>query len=149
MGEGAVVGALGGIDAALQAGEGIAVVVEDLAQRRRFTAGNLLAGDLMGPQIGLDTAETAELPVGGDEGIDEEALEGGGGLELAVVFREEGFELGGIFPGNDLRLGIDTGLERVETGDGFALRSAGAGRELRIATIRLDLTNARHMIGRL
>ncbi len=142
MGERAVVGALGGIDAALQTSEGFQVAGVGFAERGFFAGG---FGDLSGPQLCFDAMETTELPIGVDQGIDEETFECRGGLELLVVVAREGFELGRIFSGNDLSPGVDAGLERVETGDGLTLRRAGAGGFERIAAIRLDLLWGGHI----
>src|SRR5581483_9702336 len=88
--------------------------------------------------------QAAELPIGLNESVDEEALERCGGLELLVVTGGEGFEFGGIFAGDHLGFGSDAGFEGIESGDGVALRSARARRLLRIATIRFDLTKSCH-----
>ena len=63
-----------------------------------------------------------------------------------MVIGGEGFEGGGIFAGDDLGFGVDSGLESVEAGYGLPLRRAGTSRFLRIAAIRLDLAECRHMV---
>ena len=67
--------------------------------------------ELVVPELGFGAAETAELPIGVDEGIDQKALEGTGGLELAMVVSGESFQLAGIFAGNDLGRGVDAGMQ--------------------------------------
>jgi hypothetical protein len=129
LGEGAVVGALGGVNAALEAGEDIQLFFVGVAERR-------VAG---GPELGFQPVQAPKLPIGVDQGIDEETFEGGGGLELLVIGLCERFEFGGVFAGNYLSLRVNSGFQSVEAGDGFALRCARARREVRIPAIRLDL----------
>jgi hypothetical protein len=65
-------------------------------------------------EIGFDQAQSAEAPFVVDEGVDEEALLGGGGTVEFVVF---GSEFGAIFGGlgeHDLRLGVDVVGGRLE-----------------------------------
>jgi hypothetical protein len=123
--ERAIVRALSGIDPALQAVEGVDAALEDMTERVVFidTVGLVLGGvGMKSPELGFDAAQTAELPIGVDERIDQETFEGSGGLELLVIIGGEGFEGGGIFAGDDLGFGVDSGLESVEAGDGLPLR---------------------------
>jgi hypothetical protein len=92
------------------------------------------------PELGFHFAKAAGHPLGGDEGIDKEALLGSGGAEARVVFVGEGFQSVRILARNDVGLGIDAGFEGVEARGGLALDGAGAGRFLRIAAVSLDLT---------
>ena len=148
LSERAIVRALGGIDAALQAREAIRGAAVD------FADGSVLilfgehgfAGllDLVSPGFCFEAGKALEEPIGADEGIDEESFEVSGGSPVVVITLSHRFQLGRIFARNHLSLGIDAGLERVETGDGLALRSARARRELRIPTIRLYLTKCGH-----
>ena len=144
-----IVRALSGIDAALQAVEGVDAALEDMTEGVVFidTVGLVLGGvGMKSPELGFDAAQAAELPIGVDERIDQETFEGRGGLELLVIIGGEGVEGGGIFAGDDLGFGVNSGLESVEAGYGLPLRRAGASRFLRIATIRLDLAECRHMV---
>jgi hypothetical protein len=50
------------------------------------------------PEFGLNAAEAARGPLGGDEGIDERELVGVGGLELEEEGGGERFEFGGSSP---------------------------------------------------
>jgi hypothetical protein len=76
-----------------------------------------------------------------DEGIDQEALLGAGGLPTLPVFGGEGLEIGGVLAADDLRFGVNAGFGGVEAGDGLALDGARAGGVLRVETIRFDLLN--------
>jgi hypothetical protein len=143
--EGAVVVALGRIDAALEASEGIAAAIEGLAEGA-FLVGREEGGHLVGPELGFDLAIAAEEPFGLDQGIDEKAVLGGFGAEAVVVIEGEGFEILGGLAGDDLGAGVDAGFESVETGDGLALGSAGAGGLEGVAAVRFDLTGGSHSI---
>jgi hypothetical protein len=115
--EGAKVHAVGGFDAPLQAAEGFESIHIGAAERRlvlergvgKFGAGKILVEglELEGPELGLDPAETALGPFRGNERIDERKLGGVGRLVLVKVCGGEGFELGGIFAGNDVGGGVD------------------------------------------
>ena len=119
--EGVVVVALGGVDAALETGELVGVLGEDVAE------GDVVDVDDALPELGLDGAEAAEEPLAVDEGVDEHALLGGGGAEAAVIFAGEFLEGGGDFAADELSLGVDAGLESVHGGAGLALGGAGSG----------------------
>jgi hypothetical protein len=140
-----VVVAVGGIDAALEAGELLATVVEAQAHealRVRFPDLRFLHFAL--PELGFGLAEAAEEPLAIDEGIDQEALLGGGWLPALLVFGGEGLEIGGVLAANDLRFGVNAGLDGVEAGDGLALDGAWAGGFLSVETIRFDLLDGSH-----
>jgi hypothetical protein len=141
--QGAVVGALGGIDAALEAGEGICAAAEGLAGWAVFFQGPGILHFAF-EDLGVDSSKAAEQPFVVDEGIDEEAFFGGGGSPTLLVFGGEGFEIGGILAADDLRFGVNAGFGGVETGDGLALDGAWAGGFLRVEAIRLDLLNGSH-----
>ena len=144
LGEGAVVRALGGIDAALQAGEAVVGAAVDVAERSLFVQFGVygLAGvfDFVSPGFGFNAGKAAEEPIGADEGIDQETFEVRGWGPVLVIALGEGFELGGIFAGDHLGFGVDAGFERVEARDGFAFRGARAGGELRVAPVGVDLS---------
>ena len=143
LGERAVVGTFGGIDAALQAREAVAGAAVDVAERSilvQAEGGGARVLDLVGPELGFETAEALKLPVGVDELVDQEALEVGGRRPILVIAGDHGFELGEVLAGDDLGLGVDAGLEGVEARGGLPLGRARAGGVLRIATIRLELT---------
>jgi hypothetical protein len=83
----AVVGALRGIDAALETGEALGGAAVDIAKRSipiQFVEGGG-AGilDVMGPELGFNTSEAPEEPIGADEGINEETFERGGRLPIS------------------------------------------------------------------
>lgn len=127
--ERAMVGALGGIDAALEAGKGVGGMAESVAEGAFFSkpVPTLGVEEFRLPELGLDFAEAAEEPVGMDEGIDELALFGGSRAEALVVLDGEVFKDGGVLAANDGGLSVDAGFEGIEAGDGLALDGAGAG----------------------
>ena len=65
------------------------------------------------PEVRFHAAEAAEEPFAIDQRIDEHALFGGGGLEAAVIFEFEGFEVGGYFATDNLGFGVDAGFESI------------------------------------
>ena len=140
----AVDGTLGGIEAALEAFEGVAGGHEDVGDGGWRAEGGAHLDEAILVHLDFDAAVAAELPLGGDEQIDERALSGVGGLVLLVVFGNEGIEHIGIFAGEDFGLGVNAGFESVETGGGLALDGAGAGGFLRITAIRFDLWDSSH-----
>ena len=144
--EGVAVVALGGVDAALEAGELVGVFTVGLAE------GDFVVGFEGGkraflPKLGFDDAETAEEPIGVDEGVDEHALFGGGGVEAVVIFGFEGFEVGGFFAADDLGFGVDAGFEGIHAGGGFAFRGARAGGLSCVEAIGLGLFLGCHDTG--
>ena len=129
--EGVAVVALGRVDAALEAGEVVAVVAEGLGE------GDF--EDRIFPHLALDSAEAAEEPFAIDEGIDEHALFGCGGTEALVVFAGEVFELRDGFAGDGMGSGVDTGFKGVHGGVGLALDGAGSGGFLCVEAIGQEL----------
>ena len=126
--EGAIEGALGGIDAALEEMERMIRAGCDLAERCvliQSVEGFRGVGEFVSPELGLGAAEAAELPIGADEVVDEDAFSGGGGLPLEVIVAGEGFQFAGVLAGDDLRFGFDASFECVEARDGL---SFGRGR---------------------
>ena len=97
-------------------------------------------GELGVPDLGLEVAEAADAPFVLHDGVDEVALARGDGAEFPVVFVGEAGEIGGIFAEDDLGFGMDAGFQGIHAGGLFAGVRAGAGGELRIATIRFDLS---------
>jgi hypothetical protein len=145
--EGALIIALGGVHAVLEAGESLACHIIGSASERQevliAVAGSAGLG-IPVPELGFDAAEAAEGPLGVDEDVDEAALLGGVGEEAVVVVGGEGFEVGGIFAGDDLRGGVDAGFDGVEAGGGFAGGGAGSGGFLRVTAARFDLELGAH-----
>ena len=86
--------AVGGVNAAVEAGEGVEGILIGMAERgvvldlgvEEFGAGKILvqALDLVIPKLGFDAAETALYPLGGDEGVDEGEFGGAGWLVVEV-----------------------------------------------------------------
>jgi len=127
----------------LEAGQASLAVDEGKAGRDKvFLEAPVTPGVL--PELGLEFVEATDLPVGGYHDIHQEALHGGGGLEVVVVFEGEGFQDGGIFAGDDLGLSVNAGLEGIEAGNGIAFDGARAGGILRIEAVSLVLIVCRH-----
>ena len=137
--------AAGGIDAALEAGKLLGTAGKGLAQEAfRFRLPDVQFLHFALPELGFGLAEAAEEPLAIDEGIDQEALLGGGGLPTLLVFGGEGLELGRVLAADDLRFGVNAGLNGVEAGDGLALDGAWAGGFLCVETVRFDLLDGGH-----
>jgi hypothetical protein len=152
--EGAEVHAVGSIDAPLEAGEGIEGGLVALGEGGIVPVGGILefgagevfveAFDLVVPELGFDAAEASLSPLGEDEGVDERELVGAGGVVMEEEGGGEGFELLGIFAGDDDGPGVNAGFEGVEGGAGFAFGGGGARGFLRIEAIGVDLCFGRH-----
>jgi hypothetical protein len=100
-GEGTEVHAVAVFDAALEAAKGFESVLVGVADGRivvwagrSIRHGEVLveAFDLVGPQLGLNAAEAALGPLGGNEGIDGRELVGVGGAVVEEECGGEGFE---------------------------------------------------------
>ena len=136
--EGAVVGAVGGVDAALEAVEILAAGVADLGHLETF--GRVVeAFEVVPPDLRFEGAEAALEPLGGDEGIDQGADFGSGGLVAVVVFGDEEREGRGVFAGDDLGLGVDAGFQGIEADCVLALSGGWTSGFLRVEPVGLDL----------
>jgi hypothetical protein len=124
--EGIAVVAMGGVDAALEAGEIVGIVMEGLADFDFIVGPRGELGALL-PELSLADAEAAEEPFSVDEGVDEHTLFGSGGVEAIVIFGLEGFEVGGFFAADDFGFRVDAGFEGIHAGSGLALRGARSG----------------------
>jgi hypothetical protein len=121
-----VVGALGGIDAALEAAEGVLAAAEGLAGSA-VVFGSPGVLHFAFEDFGIDSAKAAEQPLVVDEDVDEEAFFGGGGKEALAIFPGEGFKGGGVFAADEVGFGVDAGPESIHAGDGLARNGAWAG----------------------
>ncbi|MGO9258696.1 MAG: hypothetical protein ACLQU1_20600, partial [Bryobacteraceae bacterium] len=102
--EGAVVGALEALAAALQAGEGLLAAFEGAAEDLVFgdhpgehqvlQPGQPHGSEIVFPELSFGLAEAAEGPLGIDEDVDEGALGGGLGLVIKKVLSRQGVESG-------------------------------------------------------
>jgi hypothetical protein len=146
--EGVTVIAMGGIDAALEAAEIVAIGSVGLRDSD-FLFGHEAVDRAMFPELGFADTEAAEEPLGVDEGVDEHALFGSGGTEAVVIFSFESLEVDGFFAADDLRFGVDAGFEGIHGGAGLALRGAGAGGFLCVEAVGLDLLLGWHTAWRI
>ena len=137
----AAVVALGGIDASLDQGERSGEV-----QLRSAEGVGVLALAIYGlaPHVGLGIGEAFEAPGVADHGGEEDVLVRSGGLELVVVAGAEGFEVGGVFAGDDGVGGEEAVFESVEAGGGLALGGPRAGGFLSVEAVGLDLFESTH-----
>jgi hypothetical protein len=98
-----VVGAFHGVETALQTIEVVLAAAERVAVKDILVVAvpglGVLEFDL--PELGLDLAEPAEEPIGGDQGVHEDTLLRGGGLEAVHVAGGEGFEGGAALAADD------------------------------------------------
>jgi len=121
--DGLTLQAAGVIDAALEAGLGAGTLVEGLADGG-VGAGVVGVLDCVDQDLGIDPVEAAEAPGGADDVIDQDGFDGGLGLAIPVEPFGEVGESGGILAGDDGRLGVDSGFERVHAGGELALGGA-------------------------
>jgi hypothetical protein len=133
-----VVGAVGGVDAALETCEDVAVALVNVRHFEAFD-GVVKALDVVLPELGFEGAETALEPLGSDESVDQGAHFGGGGLVAAVVFGGEESESRGVFAGDDLGLSVDAGFQGIEADCGLALDGGWTSGFLRVEAVGLDL----------
>jgi len=144
--EGVAVGAAGGIDAALEAFEVVAVVGVGLGEDDRiFGLPEVI--DLLVPDLGFDGAEAAEEPFALDHGVEEGARGGAGGAVVVEVFVAEGGEVVVVLAEDDLGFGVDAGFKGVPAGGGLTLDGARASGLCSVEAIGLDLFLACHDSG--
>jgi len=136
--EGAVEGALDGVDAALEAVKGVAVALVGLGCLETLLLPDK-AGDVELEELRFDGAEAALHPLGGDQGIDQGAHFGSSGPVAVMILGGESGESRGVFAGDDLGLSVDAGLEGIEADCGLALSGAWTSRFLRVEPVGLDL----------
>jgi hypothetical protein len=125
LAEGVAEVALGGVDHALEAGEGAVAEGKGVAERG-FGAEFVDGVHLEGKDLGFGDGEAAESPGGADQDIDEVALLGKIGTEALRVLVAQGVEMGGIFAWDDEGLGVDAGFQSIPAGAGLALGGAWA-----------------------
>ena len=144
--EGAVIGALAGVDHPLEAvengggrGEGVAG-----GAGRSFGIVFQEGGGGVPPKLGFDAAQAAEAPFVVNERVDEETLFRVGRAVMFVVFGGELGEIFGFFVEHDLRGGEDAVLQGVVARCGFSCGGARSGRFLRIHAVRCGLLSCWH-----
>ena len=106
--------------------------------------GGVLRGGEQTHELGFDAGIAAAVPVSGDEGFDEEILQGADGVEGLAVVEGEGLEFGGVFAGDDEGAGVNAGFEGIEAGNGLARVGAGAGGAERVEAVSFDLRDSCH-----
>jgi len=145
FGDGAVPFAAGGLAAAedLLKGLGALAILEEGGAERVFDAAVLLRDEGI-EGFGFETGHASLGPIGGDNLLQEEGLFGTDGLELLVVRGGEFGEFGLVFAGDDEGFSGSGVLQGIESGRGFALGGAWAGRFLRIQAIGVDLSWCGH-----
>lgn len=89
-------------------------------------------------------AQTREAPCGHDHLLDEEIFGGAGGLVLGFESLEHFVEMLLIFAGEDGSFGSETVAEGVEADGGPAFGSLGAGAQLGVPAIGVDLLLGGH-----
>jgi hypothetical protein len=146
--QGAVVGAFHGVETALQTVEVMIGVAEGIAEQGAFVVAGKCSGvlELALPDLRLDFAEAAKEPVGGSEGIDEDAFLRGGGPEAVLVAGGEVLESGEILATDDERPGVNAGFQGIQGGGGLARGGAWAGRFHGIAPVGVGLRGGRHRV---
>ena len=96
------------------------------------------------PELRFGAEEAAQDPLAAQERINLETFFGREGLKAREVLVLERGEIVAGFAGDELRFGIEAGLEGVLGRDGLALGCAGASGFLRVEAIGLDLTLRSH-----
>lgn len=105
-------GAVIGIDAALQAAQLRAGIAPGFADDRAVVgigAGREFGND----DFDLGAVKTAAEEFAMDEVVHEPPLVGSAGLVVVVVLGPEGFQFGGVFPGEEFGEGVDAGFQGV------------------------------------
>jgi len=126
LAQGALIGALGGVDAALEANENAVAAGEGVAEGRALVEAKSRIHFIF-PDLGVGLGEATELPVIADESVHIEALFGSGGPETFEVFGGEGFQLGLVLAADDVGLRVDAGFQGIHGGGGLALCGARTG----------------------
>jgi len=144
--QGAVEGALGGIDAALEERE-VFAAADEIETVAVGVVADAIGSALVVPDFGVGKGVAAQQPIGIDEGGDEERLFGGGRLPAEEVLVGEGTEFGGVLAGDDLGSGVEARFEGVGAGGGFAFGGAWAGGVLRVEAVGGDLSGSAHPPG--
>jgi hypothetical protein len=96
------------------------------------------------PDVGLGAEHAAEEPFAAEHAVHLKAFAGVAGTDHLEVVLLEGVEIGAVFADDELGLGVESGLEGVHGRGGLARGRAGAGGELGVAAIGLDLTLCGH-----
>jgi len=137
--ESAVVGVHAALEAA-QLAAGLGVRLADGGVIGEVGAG----GDFGNHDFDFGPAKAATEKLAVNEVVHHGALLGSAGLVVVVVFGPEGGAFVGIFPGEDLGLGVDAGFQGIPRGVGPALGGARTGTLLGVEAIRTDLLESCH-----
>jgi len=139
----AMEGAVGGVHAALEAAQlsaGIGVRLADDGIVVEVGA----VGDFGDHDFDFGAAEAAKDELGVGEAVDQGALFGSAGVVVLGPLGRDGGAFGGVFPGEDFRLGLNAGFQGILGRAGLALGGAWPGTFLGIETICPDLFDCGH-----
>jgi len=141
--------AVGGVHAALETAQlaaGIDVgLADDGVIVEVSTFGEVgLVWDFGDHDFDFDAAKAAEDELAVSEAVHQGAFFGSAGLVADVVFVAEDGAFGGVFPGEDLGLGLDAGFQGIRGGAGLALGGAWTVALLGIETICAGLFESCH-----
>jgi len=124
---GAIAAATGGVDTALDEGEGLGVLADGFTGAVALFHGAEELGDLVVPEGGFDGGKAAEFPVAHDEVIEDSALFGGGGAVPTIVVIDQLLEVCEVLAGDDEGFSIESGFKSVHGTGGLAFGSDGTG----------------------
>jgi len=119
----AMEGAVGGVHAALEAAQLAAGIDVGLADDGVIVEVGTV-GDFGDHDFDFGAAEAAEDKLGVNEVVHQGALLGSAGLVVVGVFFAEAGAFGGVFPGEDFRLGLNAGFQGILGRAGLALGGA-------------------------
>ncbi|MBZ5592392.1 MAG: hypothetical protein LAP39_09155 [Acidobacteriia bacterium] len=127
------------------------VVAEDEGQALLFGQAGVFAfefgvevGEAEVKQAGFDAAHAREAPSRHDHLLDEQVFGGTGGVVLGFERFEQLGELLVIFGGKDGSLGGEAVAKGIEADGGAAIGSAGAGGELGVPAVGVNLLLGGH-----
>jgi len=90
-------------------------------------------------EAGFQGAQAGKAPGGHGDLLDQDGFDGPDGLEVIKEGLESLVEEGGVLAGDDGEAGGEAVLEGIEGGGGFALGGFGAGAELGVGAVGVDL----------
>jgi len=106
----------------------------------------LVVGEAEIEEAGFDSAAAGEAPLGHDGLVDEGGFEGAGGLEVIEEGVEEFVEGLFVLAVDDGVVGGESVFEGIEANGGLAFGGFGAGAELGVAAVGVDLCFGCHIV---